>query len=104
MTIITTGDGARIFYKDWGPKDAESIVFHHGWPLSADDWDNQVERTIGSGAKLLLGGSKLDSPGYFYAPTVLADVAPGMAAFDEEVFGPVAAITVADDLEHAITP
>jgi succinate-semialdehyde dehydrogenase len=35
---------------------------------------------------------------------VLADVAPGMAAFDEEVFGPVAAITVADDLEHAITP
>jgi non-heme chloroperoxidase len=42
MTSITTKDGAKIFYKDWGPKDAQPIVFHHGWPLSADDWDNQM--------------------------------------------------------------
>jgi non-heme chloroperoxidase len=42
MTTITTKDGATIFYKDWGPKDAQPIVFHHGWPLSADDWDNQM--------------------------------------------------------------
>ena len=42
MSIITTKDGTRIFYKDWGPKDAQPIVFHHGWPLSADDWDNQM--------------------------------------------------------------
>ena len=68
-----------------------------------DGVHDQVKRTIASGAKLLLGGRELDGPGYFYAPTVLADVVPGMAAFDEEVFGPVAAITVADDLEHAIT-
>ena len=40
--FITTKDGAEIFYKDWGPKDAQPIVFHHGWPLSSDDWDNQM--------------------------------------------------------------
>jgi non-heme chloroperoxidase len=42
MPIITTKDGTQIFYKDWGPKDAQPIVFHHGWPLSSDDWDNQL--------------------------------------------------------------
>jgi non-heme chloroperoxidase len=42
MGYITTRDGSEIFYKDWGPKDAQPIVFHHGWPLSADDWDNQM--------------------------------------------------------------
>ncbi len=42
MGTVTTKDGTQIFYKDWGPKDAQPIVFHHGWPLSADDWDNQM--------------------------------------------------------------
>lgn len=42
MPTITTKDGTEIFYKDWGPKDAQPIVFHHGWPLSGDDWDNQM--------------------------------------------------------------
>ncbi len=42
MPFITTKDGTEIFYKDWGSKDAQPIVFHHGWPLSADDWDNQM--------------------------------------------------------------
>lgn len=42
MGTITTKDGTEIFYKDWGSKDAQAIVFHHGWPLSADDWDNQM--------------------------------------------------------------
>jgi len=42
MSTITTSDGTEIFYKDWGPRDATPIVFHHGWPLSADDWDNQM--------------------------------------------------------------
>ncbi|MDH7974021.1 alpha/beta hydrolase [Sphingomonas sp. AR_OL41] len=42
MTMFTTDDGTDIFFKDWGPKDAPPIVFHHGWPLSADDWDNQM--------------------------------------------------------------
>lgn len=42
MPFITTDDGTEIFYKDWGPRDGQVIVFHHGWPLSADDWDNQL--------------------------------------------------------------
>ena len=42
MPFITTKDGTEIFYKDWGPRGAQTIVFHHGWPLSADDWDNQL--------------------------------------------------------------
>jgi non-heme chloroperoxidase len=42
MAYVTTSDGTEIFYKDWGPKDAQPIHFHHGWPLSADDWDNQM--------------------------------------------------------------
>lgn len=42
MSFVTTPDGIEIFYKDWGPKDAQPIVFHHGWPLSADDWDTQM--------------------------------------------------------------
>jgi len=40
--FVTVQDGVQIFYKDWGPKDAQPIVFHHGWPLSADDWDAQM--------------------------------------------------------------
>jgi len=40
MPGITTKDGTRIFYKDWGQ--GQPIVFHHGWPLSADDWDSQM--------------------------------------------------------------
>ncbi|MGV6872157.1 alpha/beta fold hydrolase [Pseudochelatococcus sp. B33] len=42
MPTIVTKDGVDIFFKDWGPKDAQPIVFHHGWPLSADDWDAQL--------------------------------------------------------------
>ncbi|WP_176666589.1 alpha/beta fold hydrolase [Variovorax sp. SG517] len=42
MNTITTKDGVEIFYKDWGPKDGQPIMFHHGWPLSSDDWDAQM--------------------------------------------------------------
>src|SRR4051794_3749569 len=42
VSFVTTPDGVEIFYKDWGPKDARPVVFHHGWPLSADDWDAQL--------------------------------------------------------------
>nr|WP_246518884.1 alpha/beta hydrolase [Ancylobacter lacus] len=42
MGYVTTKDGVDIFYKDWGPKDAQPIMFHHGWPLSSDDWDAQM--------------------------------------------------------------
>ena len=42
MPFVTTKDDVEIFYKDWGPKEAQPIVFHHGWPLSSDDWDAQM--------------------------------------------------------------
>ncbi|MGA0606992.1 alpha/beta fold hydrolase [Phenylobacterium sp. VNQ135] len=42
MPYVTAKDGAQIFYKDWGPKDGQPIVFSHGWPLTADDWDAQM--------------------------------------------------------------
>ena len=42
MSTIKTKDGTEIFYKDWGPRSGQPIVFHHGWPLSADDWDAQL--------------------------------------------------------------
>ncbi|MCU4551441.1 alpha/beta hydrolase [Acinetobacter nosocomialis] len=42
MGYVTTKDGVEIFYKDWGPRDAQVLFFHHGWPLSADDWDTQL--------------------------------------------------------------
>ncbi len=67
-----------------------------------DGVHDQVERSIAAGARLLAGGRTIDGPGYFYQPTVLANVRPGMAAFDEEVFGPVAALVVAEDADDAI--
>jgi non-heme chloroperoxidase len=53
MTTITTHDGVEIFYKDWGPKRAQPIVFHHGWPLSADDWDAQMLYFLSKGYRVI---------------------------------------------------
>ena len=53
MSTITTKDGTHIFYKDWGPRDAQPVVFHHGWPLSADDWDNQMLFFLGKGFRVI---------------------------------------------------
>lgn len=53
MSTVTTEDGALIFYKDWGPRDAQPIVFHHGWPLSADDWDTQMLYFLGKGYRVV---------------------------------------------------
>jgi non-heme chloroperoxidase len=53
MSFITTQDGTRIFYKDWGPRDAQPIVFHHGWPLSADDWDAQMMFFLNEGHRVI---------------------------------------------------
>jgi len=50
---VTTSDGTRIFYKDWGPKDAQPIMFHHGWPLSADDWDTQMLFFLAQGYRVI---------------------------------------------------
>jgi non-heme chloroperoxidase len=53
MPIFTTRDGTEIFYKDWGPRDAQVLFFHHGWPLSADDWDNQLMFFLGEGYRVI---------------------------------------------------
>ena len=53
MTTITTADNARIFYKDWGNRDAPPIVFHHGWPLSGDEWDSQMLFFLGQGYRVI---------------------------------------------------
>ena len=51
MSTIITKDGTEIFYKDWGK--GQPIVFHHGWPLSADDWDNQMMFFLGQGYRVI---------------------------------------------------
>ncbi|MBW8636640.1 alpha/beta hydrolase [Hoeflea sp. WL0058] len=53
MGYVTTEDGVQIYYKDWGPRDARPIVFHHGWPLSADDWDAQMLFFLSKGYRVV---------------------------------------------------
>jgi non-heme chloroperoxidase len=53
MPFIKIKDGTEIFYKDWGAKTAQPIVFHHGWPLSADDWDNQMMFFLDKGYRVI---------------------------------------------------
>lgn len=53
MSTITTKDGVQIFYKDWGPENAQPIVFHHGWPLSSDDWDTQMLYFLRKGYRVI---------------------------------------------------
>lgn len=78
---------------DLGPLAREDLL---------DDLHDQVERSVEAGAVLATGGKRLDRTGYYYAPTVLTSVEPGMAAFDEETFGPAAAVVRADDADHAV--
>ncbi|MGL5167029.1 MAG: NAD-dependent succinate-semialdehyde dehydrogenase [Afipia sp.] len=68
-----------------------------------DELHRQVQATLAKGARLLLGGEIPAGPGAFYPPTVMTDVGPGMAAYTEELFGPVASIIPARDDEHAIS-
>jgi non-heme chloroperoxidase len=51
--FVKTKDGVDIFYKDWGPKDGQPIVFHHGWPLSSDDWDAQMLFFVQNGFRVI---------------------------------------------------
>ena len=51
MPIVTTKDGVEIFYKDWGS--GQPIVFSHGWPLSADDWDTQTIFFLNNGFRVI---------------------------------------------------
>ena len=68
-----------------------------------DDLQAQLERSVAAGARVLAGGGPQPGPGAFYRATVLANVRPGMAAFDEETFGPLAAVTRARDEDDAVT-
>ncbi|AXL12316.1 alpha/beta hydrolase [Microbacterium foliorum] len=53
MAFVTTDDGAEIYYKDWGSPDAQPIMFHHGWPLSSDDWDTQMLYFLDKGYRVV---------------------------------------------------
>lgn len=53
MRTVTTKDGVEIFYKDWGPRTGQPIFFHHGWPLSSDDWDAQMLAFVGRGYRVV---------------------------------------------------
>ncbi|MFO8151756.1 aldehyde dehydrogenase family protein, partial [Thioalkalivibrio sp.] len=78
---------------DLGPLAREDLL---------DDLHDQVSRSIEAGAVCVTGGQRLERLGTFYAPTLLDHVRPGMAAFDEETFGPVAAVTRAGDVDEAV--
>ena len=71
-------------------------------PDLVDELEGQVRRTVAAGATLRLGGRRREGPGCFFPPTVLTGVEPGMAAFDEETFGPVAPVIRARDVDHAL--
>jgi len=67
-----------------------------------DEVDDQVLRAVKDGAEILCGGAVPDGPGFFYPPTVLTNVREGSVAFEEEIFGPVASIIVAEDADDAV--
>ncbi|MBC7268298.1 MAG: alpha/beta hydrolase [Streptomyces sp.] len=80
MGTVTTSDGTTIFYKDWGPRDGQPIVFHHGWPLSADDWDNQMLFFLSEGYRVIAHdrrghGRSSQTPTGHEMDTYAADVA-----------------------------
>ncbi|MFI7236815.1 alpha/beta fold hydrolase [Streptomyces cyaneofuscatus] len=87
MSKVTTSDGTKIFYKDWGPRDGRPIVFHHGWPLSADDWDNQMLFFLAEGFRVIAhdrrghGRSSQSQSGH-EMDTYAADVAAVTDALD----------------------
>ncbi|MGW1929206.1 alpha/beta fold hydrolase [Streptomyces sp. NPDC001919] len=87
MGTVTTQDGTSIFYKDWGPRDAQPIVFHHGWPLSGDDWDNQMLFFLEHGYRVVAHdrrghGRSSQSSGGHEMDTYAADVAAVTDALD----------------------
>ena len=84
------------------PFDPDTKVGPMARPDLVDDIHAQVVKSVDMGARLIAGGNKLEGPGNFYAPTVLADVKKGMPAYDEETFGPVAALITVKNEEEAI--
>ncbi len=71
-------------------------------PDLRDDLHRQVSDSVAAGARIVLGGELPDGPGWFYPPTILVDVSPGMPAYEEELFGPVAAVIRVDSEAEAI--
>jgi succinate-semialdehyde dehydrogenase/glutarate-semialdehyde dehydrogenase len=67
-----------------------------------DDLERQVKESVRLGAKPLTGGSRIQGDGYFFEPTVLANVRPGMPVYHEETFGPVAAVIRVKDADDAL--
>jgi succinate-semialdehyde dehydrogenase / glutarate-semialdehyde dehydrogenase len=92
IEALTVGD-PEAAGTDVGPMAREDLL---------EGVHRQVEASVAAGARLLTGGRRLDGPGQFYAPTVLADVAPGQPAYDAEIFGPVAAVIVVDGEDEAV--
>ncbi len=92
MKLVTMGD----------PRDLNVQV----GPLAREDLrealERQLEQSRAKGARILLGGVRPGGPGFYYPPTLVSNVTPGMALFEEEVFGPIASVVEADDLAHAI--
>lgn len=84
------------------PSEEANYIGPMARPDLRDELQRQVAQTREQGARCLLGGESVDGPGSFHQPTVLAGVQPGMTAFEQETFGPVAALVEADDAEHAI--
>ncbi len=84
------------------PADRATDVGPLARPDLVDDLHSQVTRSIAAGAVLRTGGRRPDGPGFFYPPTVLSRVEPGMPAFDEETFGPLAPVTRVRDADHAV--
>ncbi len=92
MSTIETRDGAKIFYKDWGPRDAQPIVFHHGWPLSGDDWDNQMLFFLANGYRVIAH----DRRGHGRSDQT--DLGHDMATYSNDVVDLAAAL----DLQNAV--
>lgn len=68
-----------------------------------DDLEKLVDGAVADGATVLIGGHRIDRPGWFYEPTVIADITPDMELYSAEAFGPVAALYRVDDIDAAIT-
>ncbi|WP_448618375.1 NAD-dependent succinate-semialdehyde dehydrogenase [Geodermatophilus sp. URMC 65] len=92
VEVLTVGD-PQDPGTDVGPMAREDLL---------EGVHRQVAASVAAGARLLTGGRRLDRPGTFYAPTVLAGVRPGVPAYDEEVFGPVAAVVEVDGEDEAV--
>jgi succinate-semialdehyde dehydrogenase/glutarate-semialdehyde dehydrogenase len=100
FTTLFVGGMAALVVGD--PIDPATVIGPLATAPIREELAFQVDQSVAAGARVLLGGRKLDGPGYFYAPTVLADPVPGSPAWDDELFGPVATLFKVADLDAAI--